>query len=243
MPLCFGWYFYVMTFSLRAYNSKYYFWDYCVHKTKTILPNRNPAISALYALTHSLDRPPQEYETWPNLNSPVADAGVFALDVLVVFCTSRSLLVCFAITRDPVRGFPSGSLCGSESTLTNVLRDLVKTEVTEPISAEQPSADWTSALERQLHAPWLWFRHCHFCLVLIKLWYKAYCVLWARIMCWTTFLYSVQSMCESFCQTEAMEPAEISSALSREKRAVVTRIKLVWQTRVSGATGVENKHL
>lgn len=153
-----------------------------------------------------------------NLNWPVADAGncgVFALDVQFVFCTSGSLLVCFAITADPVRGFPSGSFCGSEPTLTNVLRDLVKAEVTEPISVEQPSADWTSAWERQLHTPWLRFRHCHCCLVLIELWYKTNCVLWAWIMN-HPLLYSVQSICESFCQTEAMEPAEISCALSRE---------------------------
>jgi len=80
-----------------------------------------------------------------NFNSRVADAGtcllVFALDVQFVFCTSGSLLVCLTTTPDPVRGFESGSFCGSEPTLTNVLRDLVKAEVTEPISAEQPSAD------------------------------------------------------------------------------------------------------
>jgi len=80
-----------------------------------------------------------------NFNSRVADAGtcllVFALDVQFVFCTSGSLLVCLTTTPAPVRGFESGSFCGSEPTLTNVLRDLVKAEVTEPISAEQPSAD------------------------------------------------------------------------------------------------------
>lgn len=77
-------------------------------------------------------------------NSPAADAGacgVFALEAPVDFRATGCLLVCFAITPDPLRAFPSGSFCGSKPTLTNVLRDLVKAEVTEPISAKQPSAD------------------------------------------------------------------------------------------------------
>lgn len=176
-----------------------------------------------------------------NLNWPVADAGncgVFALDVQFVFCTSGSLLVCFAITPDPVRGFPSGSFCGSEPTLTNVLRDLVKTEVTEPISAEQPSADWTSALERQLHTPWLWFRHCHCCLVIIELWYKANCVLWAWIMNHPLSLFA-----SHFVKQRRWNQRKSPVRFPERMRAVVTRIKLVWQTRVSGVTSVENKHL
>lgn len=137
-------------------------------------------------------------------SSPV-DAGawgVFALEAPGVFRASGCLLVCFAITPDPLRVFPSGSFCGSEPTLTNVLRDLVKAEVTEPISAKQPSADWPSALETRLHSPWLGFRLCHCCGVLIK-WYDKPCPLSGK-RADPPSSHSVRSICKSFCQLETM---------------------------------------
>lgn len=150
-----------------------------------------------------------------NLNSPVADAGtcgVFALDVQFVFCTSGSLLVCLTITPDPVRGFPSGSFCGAEPTLTNVLRDLVKAEVTEPISAEQPSADWTCA----------WEGHSMTLIQALSLLSRPHRIMVQRKLCPLSVDNEPPScnrfslICESFCQREEMEPAEISCALSRE---------------------------
>ncbi len=163
-------------------------------------------------------------KTEADRNSPAADAGargVFAPEAPVVFRASGCLLVCFAITPDPLRVFPSGSFCGSEPTLTNVLRDLVKAEVTEPISAKQPSADWASALETRLHSPWLGFGLSHCCGVrssLNDMILNKTCP-GAGNACWPSSL-SVRSIYKSFCQMETMKTSgNLLCAFPREERA------------------------